>query len=61
MKLLLIASIVGFGVLAFDPTPVFCVYCAGGTPCYSDVDCSLGCRCQAPPFMQGVCISQTNP
>ncbi len=38
------------------PTPVLCVYCPGGTPCYSDVDCSQGCRCQAPPYFQGVCV-----
>lgn len=55
-KLLFILLAAVLGALVFEPTPVFCVYCSGGTPCYSDVDCSQGCRCQAPPYYQGVCI-----
>lgn len=42
--------------LVARPQPVLCVYCQGGGPCFSDTDCSLGCRCQAPPFYQGVCV-----
>ncbi|HKY62201.1 MAG TPA: hypothetical protein VJR29_02190 [bacterium] len=57
-KALLMVVLVLAGLLAFEPAPVFCVYCAGGTPCFSNVDCSAGCRCQAPPYFQGVCVPQ---
>jgi len=56
MKKILFLLLVILGFLVLKPSPVLCLYCAGGTPCFSNVDCSQGCHCQAPPFMQGVCI-----
>lgn len=54
-KLAFILLLLGVFLL-WKPAPVLCVYCAGGGPCFSNTDCSLGCRCQAPPFFQGVCV-----
>lgn len=56
MKMLLFIAFVVAGFLVLKPAPGLCVYCAGGTPCYDDNACSQGCRCQAPPYYQGVCI-----
>lgn len=55
-KLLFMAFVVLVGMLVAEPERGFCVYCSGGGPCYSNVDCSEGCRCQSPPYMQGVCV-----
>jgi len=56
MRLFFFMLVMIAAFMTFKPSPVLCVYCAGGTPCYSNVDCSAGCRCQAPPYYQGVCI-----
>jgi len=58
MRKILFAILLAIVFLFLKPAPVFCLYCQGGTPCYSNVDCSQGCRCQAPPYGQGVCIPQ---
>jgi len=54
LALFIFSVVLGFSLLR--PAPVLCVYCQGGTPCFSNVDCYLGCQCQAPPYMQGICV-----